>query len=85
MHVKLKRLLYDTNSEAQWYVTTLCLYSVCSHLVANGEKQDEDSVGGWKRSAALQTLCKMCPQQAVAVRNMCVSSARTNKSKFSIT
>jgi len=41
-------------------------------MVCAGERQDEDSVGGQKRSAALMMLCEMCPSQALSVRALCV-------------
>ncbi len=47
--------------------------AVVTYLVVNGEKQDEDSVGGQKRVEALRQLLKMNPSEAMSVRNLCVS------------
>ena len=48
------------------------LFPVVSHLVINGEKQDEESVGGQKRVEALRQLLKMNPSEALTVRTLCV-------------
>jgi len=45
---------------------------VCSSLVAAGERQDEDSVGGQRRSEALMMLMEMCPSHALTIRSLCV-------------
>ncbi|XP_069471190.1 integrator complex subunit 2 isoform X1 [Ambystoma mexicanum] len=45
---------------------------VCRGLIKNGERQDEESVGGRKRTEALRQLCKMNPSQALKVRGMVV-------------
>lgn len=47
---------------------------VCSHLVANGEKQDEEVSGGQHRAKALLSLCQMNQEQTLPVRALCVSS-----------
>lgn len=47
---------------------------VCRGLIKNGERQDEESVGGRRRTEALRHLCKMNPSQALRVRGMVVSS-----------
>ncbi|XP_064619971.1 integrator complex subunit 2-like [Lineus longissimus] len=49
---------------------------VCTSLVMNGEKQEEESLGGRKRSDALQMLCEMNPAQILHVRAICVSNCR---------
>jgi len=46
--------------------------AVCSSLVAAGERQDEDSVGGQRRSEALMMLTEMCPAHALTIRSLCV-------------
>ncbi|NXC69768.1 INT2 protein, partial [Anhinga anhinga] len=46
---------------------------VCRGLIKNGERQDEESVGGRRRTEALRHLCKMNPSQALRVRGMVVS------------
>lgn len=48
-------------------------YLVCRGLIKNGERQDEESVGGRRRTEALRHLCKMNPSQALRVRGMVVS------------
>ncbi|NWT62830.1 INT2 protein, partial [Erythrocercus mccallii] len=45
---------------------------VCRGLIKNGERQDEESVGGRRRTEALRHLCKMNPSQALRVRGMVV-------------
>ncbi|XP_075049830.1 integrator complex subunit 2-like [Mixophyes fleayi] len=45
---------------------------VCSSLIKNGERQDEESAGGRRRTEALRQLCKMNPSQALKVRGMVV-------------
>lgn len=46
---------------------------VCRGLIKNGERQDEESVGGRRRTEALRQLCQMNPSQALNVRAMVVS------------
>ncbi|XP_073521596.1 integrator complex subunit 2 [Phyllobates terribilis] len=45
---------------------------VCRSLIKNGERQDEESTGGRRRTEALRQLCKMNPSQALKVRGMVV-------------
>ncbi|XP_072099646.1 integrator complex subunit 2 isoform X1 [Mobula birostris] len=45
---------------------------VCRSLIKNGERQDEESTGGRRRTEALRQLCKMNPTQALNVRAMVV-------------
>ncbi|XP_078235418.1 integrator complex subunit 2 [Pogona vitticeps] len=45
---------------------------VCRGLIKNGERQDEESFGGRRRTDALRQLCKMNPSQALRVRGMVV-------------
>jgi hypothetical protein len=47
-------------------------YLVCRGLIKNGERQDEESLGGRRRTDALRFLCKMNPSQALKVRGMVV-------------
>ena len=55
---------------------------VVSHLVINGEKQDEESVGGQKRVEALRQLLKMNPSEALTVRSLRVSTIMYTLSKI---
>ena len=55
---------------------------VVSNLVINGEKQDEESVGGQKRVEALRQLLKMNPSEALTVRSLCVSTIIYTLSKI---
>lgn len=48
--------------------------AVCRGLIKNGERQDEESVGGRRRTEALRRLCQMNPSQALNIRAMVVSS-----------
>lgn len=48
---------------------------VCTHLISNGEKQEESLLGSI-RTQALTMLCKMNPKQALAVRAKCVELCR---------
>jgi len=45
---------------------------VCTSLIANGERQEEDNVGGRIRMQSLSMLCQMNPVQALAIRAKCV-------------
>lgn len=45
---------------------------VCRGLIKNGERQDEESLGGRRRTDALRFLCRMNPSQALKVRGMVV-------------
>uniref|UniRef100_A0A1A7YXK9 Integrator complex subunit 2 n=1 Tax=Iconisemion striatum TaxID=60296 RepID=A0A1A7YXK9_9TELE len=45
---------------------------VCRGLIKNGERQDEESVGGRHRTEALRQLCQMNPSQALNIRAMVV-------------
>ncbi|XP_037543533.1 integrator complex subunit 2 [Nematolebias whitei] len=45
---------------------------VCKGLIKNGERQDEESVGGRRRTEALRQLCQMNPSQALNIRAMVV-------------
>jgi len=54
--------------------------AVCSSLVAAGERQDEESIGGQRRSEALMMLTEMCPSHALTIRSLCV---RKSSSRFS--
>uniref|UniRef100_A0A671VK41 Integrator complex subunit 2 n=1 Tax=Sparus aurata TaxID=8175 RepID=A0A671VK41_SPAAU len=45
---------------------------VCRGLIKNGERQDEESVGGRRRTEALRQLCQMNPSQALNIRAMVV-------------
>ena len=48
---------------------------VCTHLIANGERQEESNLGSI-RTQALTMLCRMDPSQALAVRAKCVELCR---------
>lgn len=52
--------------------------AVCRGLIKNGERQDEESVGGRRRTEALRRLCQMNPSQALNIRAMVVSSSSNN-------
>ncbi|CAL1573919.1 unnamed protein product [Knipowitschia caucasica] len=45
---------------------------VCRGLIKHGERQDEESVGGRRRTEALRQLCQMNPSQALNIRAMVV-------------
>ncbi|PNF24457.1 Integrator complex subunit 2 [Cryptotermes secundus] len=53
-----------------------CFREVCTSLIANGERQEEDNVGGRIRMQALSMLCQMNPVQALAIRAKCVELCR---------
>ncbi|XP_015117124.1 integrator complex subunit 2 [Diachasma alloeum] len=48
---------------------------VCTHLIANGERQEESALGRI-RTQALTMLCRMNPSRALAVRAKCVELCR---------
>ncbi|XP_014216742.1 integrator complex subunit 2 [Copidosoma floridanum] len=52
-----------------------CFMEVCSHLIANGERQEESALSGI-RNQTLTLLCQMNPSQALAVRAKCVELCR---------
>uniref|UniRef100_A0AAY4CIZ7 Integrator complex subunit 2 n=1 Tax=Denticeps clupeoides TaxID=299321 RepID=A0AAY4CIZ7_9TELE len=45
---------------------------VCRGLIKSGERQDEESAGGRRRTEALRQLCQMNPSQALNIRAMVV-------------
>lgn len=49
------------------------IFLVCTALIANGERQDEESTGGKIRNKTLRMLCQMNPSQALMIRAKCVS------------
>ena len=51
----------------------MCVCAVCRGLIKNGERQDEESLGGRRRTEALRQLCQMNPSQALNIRAMVVS------------
>lgn len=53
-----------------------CFREVCTSLIANGERQEEDNVGSRTRIQALSMLCQMNPSQALAIRAKCVELCR---------
>ncbi|KAK0165379.1 hypothetical protein PV328_003895 [Microctonus aethiopoides] len=50
-------------------------FEVCTHLIVNGERQEESALGRI-RTQALTMLCRMNPSQALAVRAKCVELCR---------
>ncbi|XP_066600597.1 integrator complex subunit 2 [Prorops nasuta] len=52
-----------------------CFNEVCSHLIANAERQEETALGRI-RTLALTMLCQMNPSQALAIRAKCVEYCR---------
>uniref|UniRef100_A0A8C2KHR5 Integrator complex subunit 2 n=1 Tax=Cyprinus carpio TaxID=7962 RepID=A0A8C2KHR5_CYPCA len=69
-------LLHVRNGE--WFLCLLVanvpdsFSEVCRGLIKNGERQDEESVGGRRRTEALRQLCQMNPSQALNIRAMVV-------------
>uniref|UniRef100_A0A8C1J8U9 Integrator complex subunit 2 n=1 Tax=Cyprinus carpio TaxID=7962 RepID=A0A8C1J8U9_CYPCA len=69
-------LLHVRNGE--WFMCLLVanvpdsFSEVCRGLIKNGERQDEESVGGRRRTEALRQLCQMNPSQALNIRAMVV-------------
>ncbi|RUS82280.1 hypothetical protein EGW08_009958 [Elysia chlorotica] len=53
---------------------------VCNSLVARGEKQEEESLGGRRRLSLLHMLCAMNPKGALTVRNFCVTAVAEQSS-----
>lgn len=50
-------------------------FDVCTHLIANGERQEESALGRI-RTQALTMLCRMNPSQSLAIRAKCVELCR---------
>lgn len=46
---------------------------VCTALITNGEKQEEESTSNRIRMQTLSMLCQMNPLQALSIRSKCVS------------
>nr|CAD7568731.1 unnamed protein product [Timema californicum] len=53
-----------------------CFREVCINLIANGERQEDDNVGGKTRMQAISMLCQMNPSQALPIRAKCVEMCR---------
>ncbi|XP_071945249.1 integrator complex subunit 2-like [Antedon mediterranea] len=53
-----------------------CYYEVCRYLIVNGEKQDEETLGGRRRGHALRMLASMNPKQALTIRALTVEECR---------
>ncbi|XP_066551754.1 integrator complex subunit 2 [Amia ocellicauda] len=76
MIVVAEALLHVRNGE--WFLCLLVanvpdsFNEVCRGLIKNGERQDEESVGGRRRTEALRQLCQMNPSQALNIRAMVV-------------
>lgn len=51
----------------------MSVFAVCRGLIKNGERQDEESMGGRRRTEALRQLCQMNPSQSLNIRAMVVS------------
>ncbi|XP_075220865.1 integrator complex subunit 2 isoform X2 [Lycorma delicatula] len=49
---------------------------VCTNLISNAERQEEENGGGRIRMQALTMLCQMNPSQTLAVRAKCVEMCR---------
>ncbi|KAI1291959.1 Integrator complex subunit 2 [Halotydeus destructor] len=49
---------------------------VCSSLIYNGDKQDEENFVGRNRMNALRVLCQMNPQSALMIRTIAVDSCK---------
>ncbi|TRY97168.1 hypothetical protein DNTS_020330, partial [Danionella cerebrum] len=69
-------LLHVRNGE--WFLCLLVanvpdsFNEVCRGLIKNGERQDEESMGGRRRTEALRQLCQMNPSQALNIRAMVI-------------
>lgn len=46
---------------------------MCTALITNGEKQEEESLSNRIRMQTLSMLCQMNPLQALSIRSKCVS------------
>lgn len=53
-----------------------CFREVCTSLISNGDRQEEETAVGRVRMQALTLLCQMNPVQALAVRAKCVELCR---------
>ncbi|XP_077996243.1 integrator complex subunit 2-like [Glandiceps talaboti] len=49
---------------------------VCRTLVSRGEHQDEESIGGRRRTEMLRKLCAMYPSRALSIRGLTVENCR---------
>ncbi|XP_062870310.1 integrator complex subunit 2 isoform X2 [Trichomycterus rosablanca] len=65
--------LFESHVYLEEVADVLCiLQAVCHGLIKNGERQDEESVSGRRRTVALRQLCQMNPSQALNIRAMVV-------------
>ncbi len=51
-------------------------FDVCSTLVMNGDKQDEESIIARNRIKTLRQLCQMNPSRALAIRSLAIEAMR---------
>ncbi|XP_038059414.1 integrator complex subunit 2-like [Patiria miniata] len=51
-------------------------FQVCKSLIVNGERQDEDSYGGRRRTQTLRMLAAMSPSQALTIRALAVDQCK---------
>ncbi|XP_072034600.1 integrator complex subunit 2-like [Amphiura filiformis] len=51
-------------------------YQVCKSLIVSGEKQDEETTGGRRRTEVLRMLSRMNPSQALTIRALAVEQCR---------
>ncbi|XP_063236508.1 integrator complex subunit 2 [Bacillus rossius redtenbacheri] len=61
-----------------WVVanTPDCFREVCVGLIANGDRQEDDSAASRMRMQAVSMLCQMNPSQALPIRAKCVEMCR---------
>lgn len=52
---------------------SLCSVPVCNSLISNGDRQDEETVGGRIRLKVLMALARMNPKEIYNIRALCVS------------
>ncbi|XP_062598976.1 integrator complex subunit 2-like [Saccostrea cucullata] len=53
-----------------------CYKEVCTSLVTNGDRQDEETVGGQRRMAVLLALARMNPKEMYNIRALCVENCK---------
>lgn len=53
-----------------------CYKEVCNSLVSNGDRQDEETVGGRRRLKVLMALARMNPKEIYNIRALCVEKCK---------
>lgn len=70
MHMDLNKFVHFWKLH---FIYSFMFPSVCNVLIKSGERQDEDSIGGRRRTESLRLLAAMNPSQTLKLRALAVS------------